>query len=159
MRFARFSLPIFLFFCVPGWAQQAQPLTALPPAPKAPQALSILNQALTVAGGVQVINAITDYTATGNVTYHWNPEVQGTVTIIGRGMDQFRQDANLPTGLRSSAVINGATSLKSEDGSLQQVSTIAPLSPGSLVFPWTLLAGGVNGSWLGLTYVGVIRER
>jgi hypothetical protein len=86
MRFTRFSLLLcFLILNVSVRSQQTQPLSTPPPAPKDPQAVSVLNQALTVAGGAAAIRAIADYTATGNITYHWNPEVQGVVTVRGLG--------------------------------------------------------------------------
>src|SRR5712691_11270119 len=136
MRSARFRLlSCVLLLNVSAWAQQAQtpviqpqptipqqtqPVTALPPAPKDPQAVNVLNQALSVAGGMGAIQAIVDYTATGNITYHWNPEAQGTVTVRGLGFDQIRVDASLPRGLHSSAISGGQTSTKAEDGRLIQ---------------------------------------
>ena len=161
MRYARFGLLCLLLGVVPAWSKQPPPQqtqAATPsPAPKDTQAVSVVTQALTAAGGIPAITAIKDYAATGTITYHWSPEVQGIVTVRGLGLGEFRLDATLPTGLRSSAVTGGMTSVKSADENVLHVLTIAPLSPASIVFPYSLLAGGVTESWLSLTYKGVVQ--
>jgi hypothetical protein len=97
MRYARFGLFCALLSIVPAWSKQPLPQqtqTATPtPATKDPQAVSILNQALSVAGGMPAISAIADYTATGNMTYYSSQDVQETVTLRGLGLGQFRMGA------------------------------------------------------------------
>lgn len=81
------------------------------------QAVSIASQALAAAGGLQNLSVLQDYTAKGQITYYWaGKEVQGAVTLRGRGLDQFRLDANLPEGARSWAVSHGMGKLLSTDG-------------------------------------------
>jgi hypothetical protein len=90
-------------------AQQTQQVTSSTPTLQDPQAVSVLNQVLDAAGGVTALSAIVDYTGTGAVIYHWGAkDVQGTVTVSGRG-----SEANTSTILAKCAVailaaINGA---------------------------------------------------
>jgi hypothetical protein len=96
MRSARFAFIFCLFLCaLPIYGQQAQPSAAPPPATKDPQAVSVVNQALKVAGGASAISAIKDYTGTGSITYHMAQDIQGTVTIRGRRLSRLRIDASL----------------------------------------------------------------
>ena len=152
MRSARFGLLLSLLLSVvPVRAQQTQQSTTVPPAPKDPQAVSILNQSLNAAGGVTAIQAIADYTATGNITYHWNPEVQGNVTVRGLGLDEFRLDANLPTGTRSWAIQYGTTTTRAENGAIWQYPPTHPI-PSSDVFPYQppMFLGGLALPYLQL---------
>ena len=62
---------------------------------------AILTQSLNVSG--VGLNASLAFTANGSITYYWGGEqVQGSATLRARGHDQFRLDANLPEGTRSS---------------------------------------------------------
>jgi hypothetical protein len=118
MHSVRFGLLFcFLLVSVPICAQQTQPVPTLPPAKKDRQAISIINQALSVAGGIQAIATIKDYTCTGTITYHKNVDrdVQGTVTIRAGGLNQLRMDTTLPSGTRSE-VTNGRITIKDENG-------------------------------------------
>jgi hypothetical protein len=170
MHSERSALLFCLFLCaVPAWTQQTSTQPALPPTIKDPQAVNILNQALTVAGGAAAIKAVTDYTATGNVTYHWNPEVQGSVTVRGLGLGQIRVDANLPRGVHSSVLSGGQTTTKAEDGRLSQYpppypvpSSDAfpyqpPMFPGSLVLPHTQLTVVLNNPRFNISYKGIVQ--
>lgn len=176
MRSARFVLLlVFLLIRFPAWGQQSQSGTSNSAgttplhATKDPQAVAVLNQALTVAGGGTAIKAITDYTATGNMIYHWNPEAQGTVTILGLGLNQIRIDANLPRGIRSSVLSNGQTTTKAEDGSIKQYpppyptpSSEAfpyqpPMFPGSLLFPHAQIVFALNSSSYSVLDKGLVQ--
>jgi outer membrane lipoprotein-sorting protein len=88
-----------------------------------PHAVALLTQVLTVAGGQTAVSGIQDFTATGTVTYTWGASVQGTVTVRGRGLHEFRIDATLPDGLHSWVVNDNASFLKNPDGS---ISTLPP---------------------------------
>jgi hypothetical protein len=185
MRSARSAWIICLYFlAVPVWSQQAQipapqpqpitpqqtqPVAILPPATKDPLAVSVLNQSLSGAGGALAIKAVADYTATGNIIYHWNPEVQGGVTVRGLGLGQLRVDANLPRGMHSSVISGGQTSTKAEDGAVSQYpppypvpSSDAfpyqpPMFPGSLVLPHTQLAAVLNDPLFSISDKGVVQ--
>src|SRR5438309_5152553 len=143
--------------------------TTISPATKDPQALSVLNQALTAAGGLTTIQGINDYTATGTITYHWTPEEQGAVTVRGLGLDQIRFDANLPRGIRSWIISNTQTIIKSENGAVWQYPPPypvpssdafpykAPTFPGSLALPHSQLATISNGSLFSVSYKGILQ--
>jgi len=171
MRSARFA---FIFFVIlsrgPISAQQTQSSTAPPSAAKDPQAVSVLNQALVVAGGTAAIKAIADYTASGNVTYNGAHDVQGTVTVIGLWPGEIRQDANLPNGVRSWAIQDGETTTKAEDQTLSHVPPVesilpssdafsyqAPIYPASLAVPHRLLAAVLENPFINISYKGVVQ--
>jgi hypothetical protein len=139
MRVLRF-LPFIFLFSFPFYAQQTAP------APQDPQAVSILNQALAVAGGVTAIAAITDYTATGSGTWYQASDhtFEGTVTISGTASGQLRFDAHLPTGVRSYAVNHGHSAWKNEDERLIQAPAPHTAVPSSDAFPYKapMFAGG-----------------
>lgn len=166
------SLRVGVFACallgtLPAWAQQTQPTPT--PAPQDAQAVNVLNQALAVAGGAPLIKTISDYTASGNVTYHWNPEEQGTITIQGLGLSEIRFDANLPSGTHSEAIHDGQTSRKGTDGRLWQYpppyatpSSEAfpyqpPIFPAGLLLPAGQLAAVLNNPRFAISYRGLVQ--
>jgi hypothetical protein len=173
MRSARFSLSFLSLFL--GYSVLAQQVatpqqTSTPSVIQDPQAVSVLNQALIVAGGTSAISAVTDYTATGQVTYHWRPDVQGSVTVRGLGVGGFRLDANLPKGIRSWGVFDGQTTTKSEEGTVtyipSQLKAVpssdaypyeAPLFPGSLAFPWSELTSVLGDPNWAISYKGIVQ--
>jgi hypothetical protein len=103
----------------------------------------VLNQALSLAGGISAINAVKDYTASGSVTYHWDKDVEGAVTLSASGLNQFRVDASLPKGMRSYSTTGGRIGTKYEDGTVSWFprevptagKTISPI-PSSDAFPY-----------------------
>jgi len=166
MRSARFGLILsVLFLNIPVWAQQTQTGITPPPdqaattplpAPKDPQAITIIGQAVAAAGGIPAVMTVTDYTASGAVTYHENQDVQGTVTVRGLGLGDFRQDATLPTGVRSFAIGNGQAAIKNEDGTIRQLAfRYQPsLMRSSVFIPCWQLAAALNDPMFSLTYKG-----
>jgi hypothetical protein len=130
MRLLRF-LP-FVAFLLPGVLfAQVQSATAT----QDPQAVSVLNQALSAAGGATAYRAVNDYSATGTITYHDNPDAQGMVSIKGLNSVAIRIDATLPTGIRSWAIHDGIATTKHENGKLS-LATNAPNVPSSDAFPY-----------------------
>lgn len=159
MRSLRFAwLFCLLTLPLPIQAQQtvAQPGPPLPAAPRDAQALSIVNQALTVAGGTVAISAIQDYVASGTVTFHSNPDVQGPVTLNGLGLDHLRQDASLPAGVRSLAISNGQTTTK-ENGRVRQLYVQTSLMTSGVVVPAWQLAAALNGPQFSVLYKGIVQ--
>jgi hypothetical protein len=170
MRLAR-TLVFLVFAFSPGFlllAQQTQSsATTAPVTSQDPQAVSVLNQALTVGGGITAIKALADYTGSGNITYHWDQDVQGNVTAQGLGFDDFRLDANLPSGRRSWTIHNGQTALRAENGNISKFppdglvpSSDAfpyqtPLFPSSLVFPYQQLVAILNSPQFSIFYRGI----
>jgi hypothetical protein len=167
MRSARFGLLLsVLLLSIPVWPRQTQTptpspqgqtTTTPPPVTKDAQAVDVVTQALALAGGSAAITTITDYTATGNVTYYLDVDrdVQGSVTVRGRGLNQFRLDANLPLGVRSE-VTDGLTTIKTEDGSVQQLHTQSPLDPARLAMPYLQLDSALKSRGRSLLYKGIV---
>src|ERR1700730_2739153 len=94
----RFGALLFVvLLTIPVWAQQTSQQTGRQSTLEAStptrdvQAIDVVQRALNAAGGVTVLGAITDYTASGTVTYHWaGRDVEGSVSLNGRGLHQFR---------------------------------------------------------------------
>ncbi len=42
-----------------------------------PQAVATFNQSLNAAGGVQALGTVSDFTATGTITYYWGGPASG----------------------------------------------------------------------------------
>jgi hypothetical protein len=157
MRSAQVGFLLFLLsLTAPAWSRQAQ-VPSVPPATKDAQALAVVSQSLVAAGGSSIVTAITDYTATGDVTYYMDVDrnVQGNVTLRGKGLNQFRLDANLPSGMRSEA-IDGWTTIKAKDGSVHKLHTQSPLAPARLILPYLQLSAALNSRGLSLSYVGLV---
>ena len=102
-----------------------------------PQAVALLNQSLSAAGGVQALAAIRDFAATGTITYYWaGQQVAGTATVRARGFDQFRLDSIIPDGTRSYAVSHGVGSLKDTSGAVTSIPYFNTVNIGLLSFPY-----------------------
>ena len=167
MHSARFSLLLFLLLSsVPIGAQQPQAAPSPPQPPSAqqtqlptqatkdPQAVSIVNQALSASGGASAIDAITDYTATGTATYHFAQDVQGTVTLRGLGLGEFRMDSNLTTGVRSE-VDTDHSQLKDEHGLTK--SYPVPMNASRVAIPVMPLIPALSSPSLNVTYKGLVQ--
>jgi hypothetical protein len=179
MRSVRFGLLLFLSllsFSV-GAQQAASPQQGSTPGPtRDSNAIAALNQALRVAGGAIAIGTINDYTASGNVTYHMGQDVQGTVTIKGLGLQQFRVDASLPNGTRTHVMSGGRTQIKAEDGKISSLPLQAPTPgkdpspipssdafpyqppkfPGSIAVPLLQLAAVVGDPSFSISFKGTV---
>jgi hypothetical protein len=166
----------FLFLAVPAWPQQtisSQPLEAQP-APQDPQAVTVISQAIVAAGGLTAFKAISDYTAIGNITYHRNPQDQGTATIRGLGLTSLRLDASLQSGLHSEVQADGRIGTKTPNGTVawfppytfspgQSPTPIpsseafpyqSPKSPGAFVVPSLRLPALLGDPTIKLSYMG-----
>jgi hypothetical protein len=129
-----------------------------------PQAMTILNQVVNVAGGLQAIKAVSDYTATGSVAAG---SQQGTLTLRGFGLYEFRMDLSLPNGVRSTAVHQGLVEYKSADGAVTtpQVQTNppnryalhiqTPVFPAGFAFPARMVVQIVSSGNFGTSYLGL----
>lgn len=92
-----------------GQTQQQPPV-------RDPQGISILEQVLTTAGGLPAIAAINDFSGSGTVTYFLKEQAEGSVTIRGLGLHEFRLDASLSGGQQSWIVNGSAALLKDPSG-------------------------------------------
>jgi hypothetical protein len=169
MRSARLGVLLCtLLFTIPLRAQLTQAPTAptqdptattLPPVTKDAQAVSAVNQALIIAGGIPAITAITDYTATGSITLHMDvdKDVQGSVTVRGSGLGDLRLDLNLPSGISSRAIAGGQVSEKAEDGVVRGSFDQPPMLASRFVIPYLPLAPLLNSAGYSVTYKGVVQ--
>lgn len=156
MRILRLG-PLFAFsFMIFMTPAQAQQLPTSMTAARDQQALTILSQCLQASGGSQAISAIQDFVAKGSITYNWTDKpVHGSVTLHGRGIGQFRLDADLPDGSLSWAVNNSIGLYKKLDGSTQHISFPNAVNFGSLTFPYMYIAAGVADPSTSISYIGV----
>ncbi len=121
-----------------------------------PQALAILTQALNAAGGISAIGAIADFTATGNITFYWDTTAQGTVKVKGRGLHEFRIDANLADGQHSSITNLSASFQRNPDGSISPLPSQNLLKPAAAIFPLLQVLAAVQDTSISLTYGGLV---
>jgi hypothetical protein len=145
-------LTLLFFSSLQCWSEQNPS-----PAPQDTKAVSIVRQALDIAGGIQTIEAIADYTATGSITYHLHHEFQGSVTIRGAGLDNLRFDASLPGGIRSEVTTEGEVKLRTEEGAVAVIGSEAPLAPPRFMLPYLLLAPVLGSPGYRISYKGVVR--
>ena len=153
----RFFTPAFLalplLLASTSFAQSTPPPT---PPVRDPQAVAILQQALAAAGGAAAIGAVQDYTATGTITYFWaGQQVQGAVTLKGRGIGKFRLEATLQSGTRTWAVSNGAGFIKHADGSARNIPYQNAVNFGNLTFPVAHLAAALQDPSTSISYFGL----
>jgi hypothetical protein len=142
-------------FCVSLVGQQT-PTTTQPPVQRDQQALAILGQVLNAAGGQATLGAIQDFTATGNVTYSWGAGVQGSATVKGRGLHEFRLDATLADGLHSWIVNGSAAFQKNPDGTTSPLPSQNIIKFGPMTFPLVEVLSVVQDTTFSLTYGGLV---
>jgi hypothetical protein len=158
MRSVQVCLLVFvLFLASPGRSQQSETPQTQTTATKDPQALNIANQVIAVAGGNSTILHVTDYTASGTITYHQGQEVQGSIKVSGLGLTEFREDSILPTGVQSFSINStGAVLSKNEKGMVRNLNYKyqAPLMKSSVVIPSWQLAAALNDPLFAVSYKG-----
>ncbi len=122
-----------------------------------PQAVSVLTQVLNAAGGVSTVAAIQDFSASGTITYNWAGQaVQGPVTIYGKGLDQFRLDANMPAGTVTWVLNRTAGKLTTPDGQSASPPAYNLMTAGSLTLPIARIAKVLSDTAASLEYLGVV---
>ncbi len=120
------------------------------------QAVDLLANAIAAAGGISALAPLQSFTGSGTITYYWaGKEVEGAATIRGRGLEQFRLDANLPSGTRSWTVSHGRGSLREADGSINTIPYHNAITLGSLTFPYSRIVAALQDSSFSATYVGL----
>jgi hypothetical protein len=101
-----------------------------------PTAIAVVNKVVATAGGMDSLSTLSDYTASGQITYFWGDKpVTAQVTIRGRGQDAFRLDATLSNGTRTWSVINGQGHTTAEDGKTTNLAYHTALGLRWLTFP------------------------
>jgi hypothetical protein len=129
-----------------------------PPAPaRDQQAVSILTQCLSAAGGLPAVTAILDFKATGSVTYYWaGQEATGTTIVKGRGTTQFRIDSAVSSGNYTLLVNNLSGELKDIRGRTTPITFANAVNKGNLIFPLAEIANRFPDTTVGITYVGLV---
>lgn len=141
------------FLYVSAFVHAQQSSTSSPPK-RDQQAISILSQCLQAAGGTQAISNIQDFTGSGTITY--GDQAQGSVTIKGRGLTQFRADANLPDGVHSWIVSNGLAFQRSPDGSTSPLSSQNAVKSPIATFPLPYLLSILQNTSINISYGGLV---
>ena len=99
--------------------------------------VNILIQALNATGISDSVQTLTDFTATGRITYFWGgEEVSGPATVRGRIGGQFRLDAALPNGTRSISVSRGAGLIKEPGGEVRPIPLHNAINMDTMTFPY-----------------------
>jgi hypothetical protein len=120
------------------------------------QAVALLSQAVGTSGGLQTLAGIQDFVASGNITYFWADDpVIGSVTVRGRGIDQFKLEGTTPKGQHAWVADGGSGSVRNLDGSVVALSYQNAINLGSLTLPALALAAALRDSTTSVTYLGV----
>ncbi len=127
---------------------------------KDPSALQILAQYLTASGGLTAITSIQDTTETGTITYYWaGQDAQGSVTLRGKGLNEFRLDASLSDGTRTWALNKDDVGvLIAQDGKRTPIQLYNLMTAGSLTFPAGRVATAVNDPSTSISYLGLVNS-
>lgn len=122
---------------------------------KDPQAVAVLTQSLSAAGGMSAISSIQDFTGSGTITYNWASEpVQATATVRGMGISNFRLDANLPNGTRTWAVNGSSAVLITPDGNQTSLESYNLMTAGSMTIPYVRIAAVLGDTTTNIIYIG-----
>jgi hypothetical protein len=136
----------------------AMPLKAQQGAPRDPQALTILAQAVAAGGGPAAISSVKDFTAQGTITYYWaGKEVTGSATVRGRGAADFRLDANLPSGTRSWATSGGSASIREASGKVRPIPYHNAVNLGALSLPYLKIVTALSDASISIIYKGAVQ--
>lgn len=118
------------------------------------QAMSVISDTINAGGGLALFKSIADFKASGEITYFWaGEEVQGAVTILARGTDQFRLDAKLHDGIRSFVVNKGVGSVHRSNGQPTVLPPHNTVNLGSLTLPTVHLAAALQDHSVSVLYV------
>jgi hypothetical protein len=138
----------------------AQQSTQTPPAPQRdPQAVSLLRQSLSTAGGASALATVLDLTATGKITYFWSEKgEEGTVTVKSRGASQFRLDATISEGVLTGVMNNGISWIKETNGSIRQLPNQHTDNAGNKYLPFGEIAAALLDPTISITDLGLVTE-
>lgn len=152
------SFITILIFTLPGVPTSPQASSpSAPPPRRDPQALTVLGQSLNTAGGATRLGAIQDFTGTATITYNWAGEaVPGSVTVYGKGLTEFRMDANVSSGTQNFIVNGQAGSLTLLNHPKTKLPVYSVMTAGSLTFPATRLASVLSDSTISVGYLGIL---
>lgn len=122
------------------------------------QALTIIAETVSAAGGPTVLMAVQDFTETGTVTYTWTGSVTGNITVKGLGLSQFRMDATLSEGRRSIVASGGSGVLTDATGAVWPVPHQSAADLGSMTLPYLPLIAAFQDSSSSIVYGGLVTQ-
>lgn len=122
------------------------------------QALAILAHSIAAAGGLEQLTSIQDFTETGTVTYYWTGQPTGNITVKSRGLQQFRIDADLPEGRRSTVVNGYGGAVKEVNGWTRHIRPQSAADAGSMTFPYLPLIGAMQDTSTSIIYRGLVTQ-
>lgn len=157
MRFARTFVLAFFSLSLVSTSFPQQTATTVQ---RDPQALVVLTQVVNATGGATALAAVQDFTASGTITFNWAGEhVQGSLTVQGKGLHQFRMDAIVPGG-RQSLVVNGyAGAFTPAYGQKMMLPAWSAVTSDSLTFPAARIISALSDPSTTLIYVGPVTWR
>jgi hypothetical protein len=120
------------------------------------QALTILTQTIAASGGPELLTSTQDLTETGTVTYSLADPVTGNVTVKSRGLHQFKIEADLPQGKRTTVINGEGGSLTEADGRYWPIYRQSAAALGSMTLPQLLLLGALGDSSTSIIYGGLV---
>lgn len=120
------------------------------------QELTILALTIAAGGGRELPVSVQGFTETGTVTYNWAGQVTGNITVKSRGLHQFRMDADLSEGKRTTVVNGDGGSTIEADGQRTPIYRQSAAYLGSLTLPYLPLVAAVQDSSTSIVYGGLI---
>ncbi|MGH9785024.1 MAG: hypothetical protein ACRD88_12665 [Terriglobia bacterium] len=152
------SLRVAIYFAVLAFAFKPT-LGNAQSAVSHPQGVAVLTQALNASGAANPLSPVRGFTAQGTITYFWaGDRVQAPATLRARGHNQFRIDANLPSGARSVAVNRLASARKDSDGRLTDIPAHNTMSMGFASLPYLSMAVALSNPAFTVSYVGLVQS-
>ena len=155
MRTFVWAVCLFLSLSSPSGIQSQEP-TRTQDMVRDSAAVAVVQKCLSALGGAQVAT-IQDFTESGNITYHWaGQDVEGSVTVQGKDLAEFRLDVALPQGSRTFRVSGAAGSFTTEDGKTMPIPYSSLIMAGSMTFPSLRIASVLNTSAVAIHYIGLV---
>lgn len=120
------------------------------------QALTILAQAISAGGGQDLLGSIQDFTESGTATFGFDKAMSIPITVKDRGLRQFRMDADLPEGRRSTVISAAGGSVKEANGQFRPISPQIADDLRSITLPYPTILAMIQDSSIDITYSGLV---
>jgi hypothetical protein len=143
---------LFITVCLTSSLAQ-QPKTAAPA--RDPLALQILQQAVGAVGGLQAIDAVQTFSASGRVTVYRTEEgTEGEIVMKGRGLQEFRVDTHLDGIDEWWFIAKGGGFRKQADGKIRPLIYQEVANIRSFCLPWVQIAQAIRDSEVDVSFLG-----
>jgi hypothetical protein len=106
-------------------------------------------------GGQELLTSIQDITETGTATFYGDEEVRGSITVKGRGLHQFRMDAELPEGRRSTVINAASGSLTEANGRFRPIYRQSATDLWGFTLPYLPLLAALQDASTRIIYRGL----